>query len=331
MKNILHIATGGTISSVDLGNGLQPGLSGEQLINLCPRLKDVCVIDSIQLLKLDSTNIRPGHWIKIADCIKENYDKYDGFVISHGTDTLAYTASALSYLVQDSNKPIVLTGAQKPIEDSNSDAIRNLTEAFIYASDDKSVGVSVVFFDVVIAGTRARKNYSSSYYAFGSINFRELARFNYELIIRYVKEDKTDGVKFYDYLDPNVGLIKLTPGLRKDVLEFLIEQYDGIIIESYGVGGLPEISDFYETIKKAVDNGKLIVMATQVPNDGSNLGTYKVGSNLKNNLNVLETHDMTSEAALTKLMWILGQTSEFEEAKKLFYKCIGHDIEYVEE
>ena len=134
--------------------------------------------------------------------------------------------------------------------------------------------------------------------------------------------------KFYSYLNPNVGLIKFVPGMRNDVLGYIIDQYDGIVVESFGVGGLPEYSDFYEQIKRAIDNGKLVVMTTQVPSEGSNLSVYRVGAQLKNNINILEAHDMTTEAALTKLMWILGQTDKFEEAEKLFYTTIYHDILY---
>ena len=328
MKKILHIGTGGTICSQDTGEGLSPSIGAKVLLKYCPDIEKYCDVDSVQLLNLDSTNIRPGHWLKIAEAIEKNYDQYDGFVISHGTDTMAYSAAALSYLVQDSPKPIVFTGAQKPIDAIGSDAIRNLTDAFIVASDDNSQGVQIVFFGSVICGTRARKNFSKSFGAFGSINFPEIARIQDGRIARFVVNDVPKAPKFYSYLNPNVGLIKFVPGMRSDVLNYLINQYDGLVVESFGVGGLPEYSDFYEQIKQAVDNGKLVVMTTQVPSEGSNLGVYRVGAQLKDHLNILEAHDMTTESALCKLMWILGQTSEFKEAEKLFYTTIYHDILY---
>lgn len=328
MKKVLYIGTGGTISSINKGTGLEPSLTAEELLNRCPNIKEICEVDAKQIFNLDSTNIRPGHWLKIANEIESNYDNYDGFVISHGTDTMAYTAAALSYLIQNSKKPIVLTGAQKTIDEPTSDAIRNLTDAFIYASDDQSHGVQIVFFGSVITGTRARKNYSKSYFAFGSINFPEIARIQDGKIIRFINTEINDDERFYNFINPNVGLIKFTPGMRVDVLSYLINQYDGLVIESYGVGGLPEYSDFYEEIKKASDSGKIIVMTTQVANEGSNLSIYKVGMNIKNNIKLLEAHDMTSEAALCKLMWCMGQSSEFDEIEKMFYKTIGHDILY---
>ena len=328
MKKILHIGTGGTISSQNSGEGLSPTIAAQELLRYCPDIAKYCSVDCIQLLSLDSTNIRPAHWIMIADAIAENYDAYDGFVVSHGTDTMAYTAAALSYLVQGSRKPIVLTGAQKPIDETGSDAIRNLTDAFIAASDDNSYGVQIVFFGSVICGTRARKNFSKSFGAFGSINFPEMARIQDGRIARFIFDKMPDKPTFYSYLNPNVGLIKFVPGMRNDVLKYIIDQYDGLIIESFGVGGLPEYSDFFEQVKRAVELGKLVVMTTQVPSEGSNLSVYKVGTQLKNHLNILEAHDMTTEAAFTKLMWILGQTDKFEDAEKMFYTTVYHDILY---
>ncbi|MBE6914203.1 MAG: asparaginase [Ruminococcaceae bacterium] len=326
MKKILIIGTGGTIASAPSEVGLVPALTSEQLLEHIPSVAAFCKVDCMQIFTLDSTNIRPGHWLLIADEIRSCYDRYDGFVITHGTDTMAYTAAGLSYLIQNSAKPIVITGAQRPINEDGTDAKRNLTDALIYACDEGSHGVSLVFFGSVICGTRARKNYSKSFMAFGSVNFPELARIQDGHVIRYVPEQVSGAPMFYDYMDPNVGLIKLTPGLNDDVMQYAIEKYDGLVIESFGVGGLPEYSDFHVHIRRAVDRGKLIVMTTQVPNEGSDLSVYRVGRTLKSNLSVLEAYDMTSEAVLTKLMWILGKTNDFETAKALFYRPVAHDI-----
>ena len=328
MKKILLIATGGTISSSDKGNGLEPSFSGEDILKYCPELKDICQIDINQLFALDSTNIRPAHWIAIGDAIQKNYDAYDGFVVLHGTDTMAYSAAAVNYLIQDSPKPIVFTGSQKPIDDSTTDAIKNITDAFTVACSDDCYGVQLVFFGSIIAGSRARKNYSKSYFAFGSINFPELGHVYDNKITKYINDPKSSKPTFYDYLNPNVGLIKFTPGMRNDVLSYLIDQYDGLVVETFGVGGLPEYSDFYKQISRAISLGKMVVMTTQVPNEGSNLSVYKVGAYLKNNFNILEAHDMTTESALCKLMWVLAQTTDYSEAEKLFYKTIGYDILY---
>ena len=328
MKKILIIGTGGTIASKPTADGLAPAIDSAELLSHIPSISDFCSIDCIQLFNLDSTNIRPGHWIGLADAIEKYYHSYDGFVITHGTDTMAYTAAGLSYLIQNSRKPIVLTGAQKSIVAEDTDAKRNLMDSLIYACDEASHFVSIVFSGSVICGTRARKNYSKRFMAFGSINFPELASVQDGRVIRYVPEPCSGEVRFYGTLNPNVGLLKLTPGISNDVMRYLIDTYDGLVIESFGVGGLPEYSDFYRQIRLALDKGKTIVMTTQVPNEGSDLSVYRVGHALKRGSFVLEAHDMTSEAVLAKLMWILGQTNDFKSAEALFYRPIHHDILY---
>ena len=325
-KRLLLIGTGGTIASVPTENGYVPGLSGEQLLSAIPKAVALCEIECIQPLSLDSTNMRPEHWVRIAKIIQDRYYDFDGFVILHGTDTMAYTAAGLSYLLQNSPKPIVLTGAQIPAGQPGSDAQRNLSDAIAYACDERSNGVQIVFFGSVILGTRARKNYSKSFSAFGSINYPEIAHIQDGRIIRYINEPLIGDAKFYDKLDRNVGLLKFVPGMRNDVLEYLVDSYDGLIVESFGVGGLPEYADFYGQIKRAVGLGKLVIMATQVPNEGSDLEVYRVGNIVKNELNILEAYDMTTESAFVKTMWILGRTRDLEKAKQLFYQPVYHDI-----
>lgn len=329
MKKILIIGTGGTIASKPSADGLVPDLTSKQLLDSIPSISDICDVDCTQAFSLDSTNVRPEHWLILANTIQRNYDLYDGFLITHGTDTMAYTAAALSYLVQNSSKPIVLTGAQKPIGDEITDAKRNIIDALIYASDENSHGTVIVFSGAVICGTRARKNFSKRFMAFGSINFPELAHVQDGRVIRYVPEPFNGETVFYHTLNPNVGLLKLTPGMSNDVMGYAIDRYDGLVVESFGVGGLPEYSDFYQQIKRAVERGKLIVMTTQVPNEGSDLSIYRVGSILKSSLRVLEAHDMTSEAVLAKLMWVLSQAHDFDEAEAFFYRPIQHDILYL--
>ena len=329
MKKILIIGTGGTIASEQTADGLAPGLSTEQLLHAIPSISELCDVDCSQVFSLDSTNVRPGHWLILADTIRKYYEEYDGFVITHGTDTMAYTAAGLSYLIQNSRKPIVLTGAQKPIGEEGTDAKRNITDALRYACDENSHYVVIVFSGSVICGTRARKNYSKRFMAFESINFPVLADIRDGRIIRYVPETAEGETRFYDYLNPNVGLLKLTPGINNNVMHYALAMYDGLVIESFGVGGLPEYSDYYQQIREAVENGKLIVMTTQVQNEGSDLSLYRVGSILKSSMNVLEAHDMTSEAVLGKLMWILGLTDDFHRAEELFYRPVHHDILYM--
>ena len=174
VKRILMIGTGGTIASEMSPSGLTPELNSDQLLSFVPRIGELCHVDCIQLYSLDSTNIRPAHWLGAARTIQERYDDYDGFVISHGTDTMAYTAAALSYLIQGSPKPIILTGAQQPIWFDGTDSKRNLTDAFLYACRGCG-GVQIVFNGKVILGTRARKTCSKSFQAFSSVNYPDLA------------------------------------------------------------------------------------------------------------------------------------------------------------
>ena len=152
------IAVGGTIASVETKEGLRPEITSEEILTYIPEVSILCQIDAIQLFNIDSTNVYAKHWKALVSCIEENYAAYDGFVVTHGTDTLAYTAAALSYFIQNSRKPIVITGSQVTIAAENTDARDNLLNAFIYAADDRACGVHVIFDNKVILGTRARKS-----------------------------------------------------------------------------------------------------------------------------------------------------------------------------
>ena len=327
MKQILMIGTGGTIASTQTEQGLRPGLGTEDILRYIPAVQDVCEVDAIQVCSLDSTNVTPEHWKLLARTVEENYETYDGFVICHGTDTLAYTAAALSYMIRNSEKPIVITGAQKPICMDVTDAKTNLLDSFIYAADDGSRNVSIVFDGKVIAGTRAKKERAKSYDAFSSINFPYLAVIQDGLLVRYIREEPCAGVPefFYDMKD-SVCVLKLIPGMRGDILPWVFEHYDCIVIESFGVGGLPETGGFYDCVRRWMEAGKTVVLTTQVASEGSDLGVYHVGYRLKSDLGVLEAYDMTAEAVVAKLMWILGQTRDRAEVERLFYTPVARDI-----
>ncbi|MBR2281064.1 MAG: asparaginase [Spirochaetales bacterium] len=326
MKRILLIGTGGTIASSPTEDGLTPSLSSTDLLERVPEIKEFCSPSCIQAFNMDSTNIRPEHWLAIAGIIERNYGLYDGFVITHGTDTMAYTSAGLSYLVQNSAKPIVITGAQISAAQGDSDARRNLIDAFICASDPNSCGVLIVFSGSVILGTRARKNYTKRFAAFESANYPEVARVQGGHMFWFIPQTCSRDVRFFGNINSNVGLLRLFPGMTEDVLGFMTDHYDGLVIECFGVGGLPEYYEFYSHIKSSVEKGTLIVMTTQVPNEGSDLGLYKVGHRFKQEPNILEAHDMTSESALAKLMWILGQTKDMNKAKILFNTPVSHDM-----
>ena len=175
MKKILMIATGGTIASKETENGLAPAVSSQELLACVPEIGSVCDVHTVQPFNLDSTNICAAHWLQIARIVEENYDLFDGFVVTHGTDTMAYTAAALSYLVQGSAKPVVLTGSQRSVYSRDTDARRNLADAFLFCADDGAYGVRIVFDGSVILGTRAKKTRTRSFNAFSSIDFPAVA------------------------------------------------------------------------------------------------------------------------------------------------------------
>ncbi len=331
MKNILLIATGGTIASKKTDEGLAPQITSEELLEYVPEIKEFCNVHALQILNIDSTNIQPEHWVLMTEAIEKNYDKYDGFVISHGTDTMSYTSAALSYLIQNLNKPVIVTGAQKPINVDITDAKKNLLDSFRFAAEKDVAGVYLVFDGKAIVGTRARKVKSKSYSAFESINFPVAAIIDDARITKYIRNDKmTSPVKFYKNIFASIFLLKLAPGMEPDVLTYIGEKYEGIVIESYGVGGLPfqDKRNFLEKLGQLTESGKIIVIATQVMFEGSDMGIYEVGVKALKKYNVLQAYDMTIEAAITKLMWIMAQTKDFNEVKEMFYTKINEDIMY---
>lgn len=243
MKHILMIATGGTIASKETADGLTPQLTSEELLAEVPELEQLCRIDTVQLMNRDSTNINSRDWLQMAACVREHYDAYDGFVLTHGTDTMAYTAAALSYLIQNNAKPVVITGSQKSIFNQDTDARENLRDAFLYACDDGACGVHIVFDHKVILGTRARKVRTKSYNAFSSIDYPETAILRGRQVVYYIPEQAVGAPKFYDRLDPGVFVLKLIPGIDAGIFDDLKANYRALVIESFGVGGLPCYGD----------------------------------------------------------------------------------------
>ena len=330
MKNILLIATGGTIASKYTEAGLSPQISGEELLSYIPEAKGFCRIDVIQPFSLDSTNISWKHWLTLSGLIRENYSEYDGFVICHGTDTMAYTAAALSYLVRNSRKPVVITGAQRPIDLPDTDARTNLTDSVRFAADDRAHDVCIVFGGSVIAGTRAKKERTKSSNAFSSINYPPVAVIQDKRIIFYIDDKDQVGkeVEFSDSLGGKVFLYRLIPGSDGTVPDVLMDRYDALIIESFGVGGIPDYGDgsLQTSIRKWISAGKIVIMATQVPNEGSDMSVYEVGHAVKNTFDIPESYDMTLEAVIAKTMWILGKTKDRKQFRELFYTTINHDM-----
>lgn len=350
MKHILLIATGGTIASAEDGNGLSPALTGEELARSVPEIEGLCELDIVQSMNIDSTNMRPADWLRIAEVIRENYDAHDGFVVLHGTDTMSYTAAALSYLIQDSPKPIVLTGSQQPMGNPFTDAKINLYQSLVYAVSDRSRDVSIVFGGYAIAGTRARKQRTMSFNAFNSINYPVLAYLRQDKIIcsgsaavsagpaecdctgggaARAADGTLDEPRFYTELNSRVCALKLTPGLTPDIFRLLKPDYDAVILETFGMGGVPERgadgASYQEAIFDWVDSGRTVVMTTQVPEEGLDLGVYEVGRAYAEHPGILKGGDMTTEALVAKTMWALGQTRDADELQRLFYRPINHD------
>ena len=334
MKHILLIATGGTIASRPTENGLAPQLLADDILRCVPALGSLCRIDAVQPMNIDSTNMSPDCWLALADCLRAHYDQYDGFVIAHGTDTMAYTACALSYLVQRSGKPIVLTGAQKSIYVQDTDARRNLYDAFVAAQDDNLAGVYIVFDGRVILGTRARKTRTKSMNAFSSIDYPDVALIRDGRILHYIRQPRPQTPPaFYGRLDASVFVLRLIPGMNPEVLRLLASRFDALVIESFGVGGLPcyEQADFLSAAAAWSSAGKPIVITTQVPHEGSDLAVYQVGARAAAQPGILQAYTMTVEAVVTKLMWILPQTRDLTEIKRLFYVPIACDLLQFEE
>ena len=331
-KKILFITTGGTIASVRTDQGLRPVLTSEELLAHLPGLASLCQPETLALCSIDSTDMSPAHWLDMARAIEDNYDRYDGFILCHGTDTLAYSAAALSYLVQNADKPIILTGSQQPISGQITDAKKNLRDSVLCALDPGSRGVMVVFGGLVIAGTRAKKNKTISYDAFASVNFPHLAQVQGDRLVRYIETPPPAGpVQFSHGLDEKVFLLKLTPGMGPGLLGEIFRLYDCVIVESFGAGGLPQslMEGFARCLGRYEETRKVLILTTQVTYEGSDVGIYEVGRRVRDRFAFLEAHDMTIEAAVTKSMWLLAQNCPtFEALQRQFYWQINFDTFY---
>ena len=339
MKKILMVATGGTIASTQAGSGLAPTLTGHELAAMVPGIDGLCELDVCQPMNIDSTNMRPRDWLAVRDTIVDAYDDYDGFVVLHGTDTMAYTAAALSYLIQGSPKPIVLTGSQQPMANPFTDAKLNLYQSLLYALDDASRDVCVVFGGDVICGTRARKQRTMSFNAFTSMNMPPLACIHNNRIVRpatlpvaYALPAQGDAraasaqPRLFDTLDERVIVIRLTPELGPSVLDLLARDYDAVVLETFGIGGIPDYGGgWHAAISRWVESGRIVVVTTQVPEEGLDLGVYEVGRAYANMGGVLAAGDMTVEAIVAKTMWALGQTRDQARVAELFAHPVNND------
>lgn len=325
-KKILLLTTGGTIASLPGGEGLEPQRSDvmERELNQLRTYYEITVRD---VICLDSSNIRPEEWQLIARCIFEDRKDYDGVVVSHGTDTMAYTASAVTFMLPNIDRPVVFTGSQLPLADMLSDGPDNLRTAFAMAASGHP-GIFLAFNRKVMLGCRAVKVRASGFSAFASINARYAAQVsNQGLVVdEQVLQKRRGEASFLPEISKNVFLLKLTPGLNPAVFDMLAAMgYKGIVIEAFGLGGVNVLHKGLRGIHRALEDGISVVVTTQCLYDSADLEVYQVGNKLLE-LGVIQGRDMTSEAAMTKLMWAIGQGMEPEEIRALFEKNLAGEI-----
>ena len=325
-KHILLLTTGGTIASVEGGDGLQPADAGvfEREMQQLRTYYDITVRE---LICLDSSNIRPAEWQIIAQGIFDNRSGFDGIVVSHGTDTMAYTASAVTFMLPNIDLPVVFTGSQLPLADVLSDGPDNLRTAFAMAATGYP-GIFLAFDRKVMRGCRAVKVRASGFSAFESINARYTALVsNAGLAVDEQMLPKISGQpQLKTAVSEDVFLLKLTPGLSPRIFDALADMgYKGIVVEAFGLGGINVLNESLSAIDRVLKKGISVVATSQCLYDSSNLGVYQVGTRLLA-LGVIQAHDMTSEAAMTKLMWGLGQGMNNEEIKQLFATNLAGEV-----
>lgn len=319
-KRILLLSTGGTIASQPSSDGLIPAIDSKSIFHLLGSLTEIYEVDTKDILHLDSSNIQPEEWQLIARSVYSAYPDYDGIVVTHGTDTMAYTSSMLSFMLQSIPVPVVITGSQLPLLHPLTDAMENLRCAFAMAATGIG-GVFLAFDHKIILGTRAVKVRTTGFDAFESVNSPCAAtvdagglKINYEIL------PKSNGeCMLKDNLDNQVFLIKLTPGLNPHIFDMLLNMnYRGIVIEAFGAGGLHFIHrDLISKLQNMADSGISVVVCSQCLYERSDFSIYQAGK-LALQKGVIQSYDMTTEAAVTKLMWCLGQTTDRAEIRRLF-------------
>ena len=309
MKKILLIATGGTIASRETAHGLRPALSGEDMRTAIGAAD--AAIEVIDLLSLDSTNIAPSHWQMIARRVADVRTDYDGFIITHGTDTMAYTAAALYYMLENIDRPVVLTGSQRPLGRDGSDAEQNLRLAYEAACSDFA-GVCVAFGGRLIHGNAAKKMYSLADDAFRSIGRAE--------VDLSAPSAPSAPLRLHDALDERVAVIRLYPGMKPITIDAHIASgYRGIILEGYGCGSVPgddAEESFLPSLDRARTRACTVVLTTQCIYDGADLSHYEVGVRAAQ-LGALAGGSLPIEALYARLMQRLAETPEGETVKSL--------------
>jgi len=338
LPRVAIISTGGTIASrVDYRTGgVRPALSASDLYSVVPELSEIAIIDAEILFSLYSENITPKHWSEIAKAAAKHIEKgAAGVVIAHGTDTMAYTAAALSFALQSLPVPVIIVGSQRSADRPSSDAATNLTGAVMAAARAPFAEVVLAMhetisdnFIVFHRGTKVRKCHTSRRDTFKSINATPLAKMEDEQITMltedYMKRDSTRKLILKPKFDEKMALIKFHPGLDAKVIEWYInEGYRGIVLEGSGLGHISHYC--YSAIHRAVENDVVVAMTSQCIWGRVNMDVYDTGRDLLE-MGIVPLEDMLPETALVKLMWIFGQTKDLEKVKRLLTTNMAHEI-----
>lgn len=328
MKKVLILATGGTIACLTGEAGMAPQSAPPALLGTLDAFSKYYDLTYQVVLNLDSSNIQPEEWQTIARAVYAALPDYDGVVITHGTDTMAYTASMLAFMLQNLDKPVVFTGSQIPIEAPLSDAQSNLATA-LAAIDHDVVGVTIAFNHKLMRGCRAVKVRTMGFDAFESVNSSNRGEFfadGVRLLADRV-EPGPGGCVLKDALSTDVFLLKLIPGTNPAILDRLGEMgYRGIVLETFGAGGLHYLRrDLSAPIRRLVDSGVAVVLCSQCLYEQSDFSLYEVGRRVLAT-GAIPSLDMTTEAAVTKLMWALGQTDRLDEIRSIFATNLAGEI-----
>jgi L-asparaginase len=320
-KKLLLLSTGGTIASEKTPEGTSPSFCGEKLLQHVPDIDRFGSVDSSDIMRVDSSNMQPEDWQTIARAAYKGLESHDGVVISHGTHTMAYTASALTFMLQGVKKPVVLTGAQLPAGEKGSDAVRNIENSLLFAGEN-APGVFIVFGTKVIKGCRASKISTVSFDAFESINYPLVASVrNGKIAYRIRPASPAAGPVLKTGVDRSVFLLKLIPGTDPSILEAIgAKGYRAVVIECFGAGGVPFLKrSLVDGVRSLVSRGTIVAASTQCVHGGVDLSIYDVGKKTLE-AGVFAGLDMTTEALVTKLMWALGQSNDRDAVLRIMEK-----------
>ena len=327
-KRILIINTGGTLSSVKSSRGLIPGMSSEDMLDELRIVSKNLELETEDFCSLDSANIGPEEWMNLAKMIALRSYDYHGIVVIHGTDTLAYTSAMLSFMLQNIPIPVVVTGSQLSIANPVADALENC-RCGIHMAASGYPGIFVAFNRKVMLGCRASKVRTMSFDAFESINYPyvgEISSLGLRVFEKNLVEKKGIFKPQTTYSD-KVALLKLYPGISPELLDMYYEKgYRAVYIEGFGLGGMPFLkNDFIGKVGEVIEKGMLVLAGSQCRYEGSNLSVYETGRRALEK-GVIQAYDMTTEAAMTKLMWVLGQTGDPREMKEHFSMSIAGEV-----